>query len=166
MKAFRIAAGIAVSAALGAGGIAVAAAPASADRPSDRVEWGCVQGVGYYKNHVDSVANWQVDALPSIPVRRALFYMPYTVGLSLQEILDARARGDAELISAKQMIAAAMNLHHNWSATYTDDFWTAYWAFFNYYESGGVRSLTRQQMLEYAAALEAFNSGQSTLPAC
>ena len=163
MRTLRLAAAIALSVALVAGGAGMVAAPASA---AGSEQWGCVHGVGYYKNTVNSVANWDPARLPSIPVRRVLFYMPYALGMSTQQILDAPARGDAKIISAKQMIAAAMNMHHNYAAEFPTEFMTAYGAFFNYYVSGGVRTLTRQQMLEYSGVLAAFNSGESTLPPC
>lgn len=178
MKLSRITAGIFLSVAITAGGI-VSAGPAAAlgtprptpvpchfpDQCPAQPPLGCVFRAGYYANHPGTV--FVNPDRTSIMVRRPLIYIRILLNMSWQEILDTPSGGDLELKAAKQMIAAAMNIHYNYNTPpLSAAAGEAYTAFHNYFETGGARALTPRQMRRHTAALKAFNTGKDTLPAC
>jgi hypothetical protein len=90
--------------------------------------------------------------------------MSLRLNLSWQEILDAPARGNAELIAAKQMIAAAMNVERN--SFIPEPIAEAYIALWNHYEDATQHQLTRQQLTAYGSILAAYNEGLLGSPPC
>jgi hypothetical protein len=85
--------------------------------------------------------------------------------MSWQQILDAPPRGNAELISAKQMIAAAMNVERN-DGFIPEPIAEAYIGLWNHYEDSTQHPLTREQLATYAAILAAYNEGLLGSPPC
>jgi hypothetical protein len=127
---------------------------------------GCTYATGWYKNHPGSV-----DLLigPDVPtyltVRRPLTFMALRLNMSWQQILDAPPRGNAELISAKQMIAAAMNVERN-DGFIPEPIAEAYVGLWNHYEDSIQHPLTREQLATYATILAGYNEGLLGSPPC
>jgi hypothetical protein len=151
-----------VAAVLLASGLGTAlASPASAAETT-----GCTYETGWYKNHPGSVDLFIRPDVPTyVDVRRPLEFMSLRLNLSWQEILDAPARGNAELIAAKQMIAAAMNVERN-DGFIPEPIAEAYLAVWNHYEDSVQHPLTRDQLTTYASILAAYNEGSLGSPPC
>jgi len=91
--------------------------------------------------------------------------MSIMLNMSWQQILDAPARGNAELIAAKQMISAAMNVERN-DGFISEPIAEAYVALWNHYENSTQHPLTRGQLTTYASILAAYNEGSLGSPPC
>lgn len=158
MKRF---AGIVAAIVLASGLGTALASPASAAETT-----GCTYASGWYKNHPGSVDLLiQPDVPTYLVVRRPLTFMSIRLNMSWQEILDAAVRGNAELIAAKQMIAAAMNVERN-DGFIPEPIAEAYIALWNHYEDSTQHPLTREQLTTYSATLAAYNEGSLGSPAC
>jgi hypothetical protein len=145
-----------------ASGFATAlASPASAAETT-----GCTYETGWYKTHPGSVDLFiQPDVPTYLTVRRPLTFMSIRLAMSWQQILDAPVRGNAELIAAKQMIAAAMNVERN-DGFIPEPVAEAYLAVWNHYEESTQHPLTRAQLTTYASILAAYNEGSLGSPRC
>jgi hypothetical protein len=154
-------AGIVAAVVLASGLGTALASPASAAETT-----GCTFATGWYKTHPGTV-----DLLirPDVPtylaVRRPLEYMSFRLNMSWQQILDAPVRGNAELIAAKQMIAAAMNVERN-DGFIPQPIAEAYLALWNHYEDSTQHPLLREQLTTYGSILANYNDGLLGSPPC
>jgi hypothetical protein len=156
-------AGIVAAVALAMGLGTTLASPASAEETT-----ACTYGAGWYKIHPESV---DLEIRPGVPTYRFVLlpmkYMRLMLNMSWQQILDAPPRGDAELIVAKQMIAAAMNVERNDGFSFIPEpVGEAYVAMVNHYENSIQNPLTREQLTAYGAFLAAYNEGSLGSPPC
>lgn len=145
-----------------ASGLGTALAP----RTSAVEATGCTYAAGWYKTHPGSVDLFIRPEVPTyISVRRPLTYMSIMLNMPWQQILDAPVRGNDELIAAKQMIAAAMNVERN-DGFIPEPIAEAYLALWNHYENSTQHPLTRLQLTTYASILAAYNEGSLGSPPC
>ena len=154
-------AGIVAAVVLAAGLGTALATPASAAETT-----GCTYATGWYKNHPGSVDLFIRPEVPTfLTVRRPLTFMSLRLNMTWQQILDASPRGDAELIAAKQMIAAAMNVERN-DGFIPERIAAAYIAVWDHYEDSIQHPLTREQLTTFGAILAAYNEGSLGSPPC
>ena len=129
----------------------VAVAPASSATTT------CTRTIGYYKNHAGSYAS-KVDLSASLVAG-----LTSRTGLSLQGILEAPVRGDADLIAAKQLLAAAANGAPG-DTGFTGALGDAFYSLAGYFQ--GTRSLSRSQLTGFAGVLDDYNNGRLGVPHC
>ena len=132
-------------------GAAVAVAPASSATTT------CTHTIGYYKNHAGSYAS-RVDLSASLVAG-----LTSRTGLSLQGILEAPVRGNADLIAAKQLLAAAANGAPG-DTGFTGALGDAFYSLAGYFQ--GTRSLSRSQLTGFAGVLDDYNNGRLGVPHC
>jgi hypothetical protein len=132
-------------------GTAVAVAPASSATTT------CTYTIGYYKNHAGSYAS-RVDLSPSLVAG-----LTARTGLSLQGILEAPVRGNADLIAAKQLLAAAANGAPG-DTGFTGALGDAFYSLAGYFQ--GTGSMDRARLTGFAGVLDDYNNGGLGVPHC
>ncbi len=146
----RIIVSLAVTAGLAVATVGVA--------PSSSANTTCTRTIGYYKNHAGSYDS-KVDLSAALVAG-----MTSVTGLSLQGVLEAPVRGDARLIAAKQLLAAAANGAPG-ETGFTGDLGVAFYSLVTFFEGGGT-GLTRDQLTRYAGVLDGYNNGRAGVPHC
>jgi hypothetical protein len=126
--------------------------------PSSSATTTCTRTIGYYKNHAGSYDS-KVDLSAKLVAG-----LTSVTGLSLQGILEAPVRGDARLIAAKQLLAAAANGAPGGTG-FTGEVGAAFYSLVGYFEGGGT-GLTREELTRYAGVLDAYNNGRMGVPHC
>lgn len=141
---------LAAATALGMGGALVAVAPAQANTT-------CTYTQGYYKTHLAVFAS--VDLTASLEAG----ILAKTGATDLLSLYKTPPQGNADIIAAHQLITAALNGAPG-ETGFTGAVGDAFYALTGYFE--GTVTLTRAQIIAYAATLDAYNNGLLGVPHC
>src|SRR3954453_7271451 len=136
--------GLATAAALSVGAIGMTAVPASATVRN------CTYTIGWYKQAASRITG------PDLTAELAGAILAKTGQPTPLAVLWAPPLGSADLIAAKQLIAAAANGYPGGQG-FQGTVGTAFYTLAEYFE--GKQSLPSSQITAFAAVLDAYNNG-------
>ena len=140
-----------------AGALALGAVGVTAQLPASATTRDCTYTIGWYKQDASRIVG------PDLTVELANAILAKTGKSSLVAVLWASPQGSADLIAAKQLIAAAANGYPGGQG-FQGTVGNAFYALAEYFE--GKQSLTPAEVTAAAAVLDSYNNGLLGVPHC